>query len=129
MEDWHGQLPGTRKRDLEIRAYYRGQRRTISLADVIYLRADQKYVSVRHLNGILLVDRSLCTFERDFPDLLLRIHRNALVARSRLFGLEKQLDGSSLAILIGCDDRPVVSRRHLRDVRCWLHEMLDPSQA
>lgn len=97
--------------------------------DVIYLRADQKYVSVRHLNGILLVDRSLCAFERDFPDLLLRIHRNALVARSRLCGLDKQADGSTLARLLDCDDTPIVSRRHLGEVRRWLRQTLGPNQA
>jgi DNA-binding LytR/AlgR family response regulator len=113
---------GARERDLEIHACYRGQRWTVAIADVIYLRADQKYVSVRHLGGVLLVDRSLRAFERDFPDLLLRLHRNTLVARSRLLGLEKQSDGSTRALLIGCDDTPVVSRRHLSEVRCWLRE-------
>ncbi|MTW21358.1 LytTR family DNA-binding domain-containing protein [Allochromatium palmeri] len=118
-------LHDARERNLEVRAYYRGQQQTISLTDVIYLRADQKYVSVRHLDGVLLVDRSLRAFELDFPDLLLRIHRNTLVARSRLCGLDKQPDGSTLALLTGCADRPVVSRRHLSDVRCWLRETRD----
>ncbi|NVZ11097.1 LytTR family transcriptional regulator [Allochromatium humboldtianum] len=124
MEDRNRRPPGMCARDLEIRAYYRGRHQRVSLTDVIYLRADQKYVCVHHLNGVLLVDSSLCAFEHEFPDLLLRIHRNALVARSRLVGLEKQPDGSTRALLTDCDDRPVVSRRHLRDVRGWLRERL-----
>ena len=104
------------ERDLEIRAYYCGQQRRVLLLDVIYLRADQKYVSVHHLHGVLLVDRSLRAFEHEFPDLLLRIHRNALVARSRLRGLTKHADSSIRAVLSGCADQPVVSRRHLRTV-------------
>lgn len=128
MADRNERLPGAHERDLEILAYYRGRPQRISLTDVIYLRADQKYVCVHHLNGILLVDRSLCAFEHEFPDLLLRIHRNALVMRSRLVGLEKQSDGSIHAVLTDCDDRPAVSRRHLREVRGWLRERFDPDQ-
>lgn len=117
-----------RMQDLEIRAYYRGRHHRILLTDVIYLRADQKYVGVRHPNGLLLVDHSLRAFERKFPDLLLRIHRNALVARSRLRGLERQPDGSTLALLLNCDDTLVVSRRHLSRVRRLLHERLESGQ-
>jgi len=113
---------GIHERDLEIRAYYRGRHQRISLLDVVYLRADQKYVSVCHPDGLLLIDGSLRTFERDFPDLLLRIHRNTLVARSRLLGLERRPDGSTCALLLDCNDTPVVSRRHLAEVRRWLRE-------
>jgi DNA-binding LytR/AlgR family response regulator len=129
--DRHGYARGAYERDPEIRAYYRGRHQRVSLTDVVYLRADQKYVSVCHLDGVLLVDGSLRTFERDFPDLLLRIHRNALVARARLLGLERQPDGSTCALLIDCNDTPVVSRRHLGEVRRWLRETrspVDPAQ-
>lgn len=128
-QDWSGNDGDPRERDLEIRAYYRGQPQGVSLWDVIYLRADHKYVSVHHLGGILLVERSLRAFERDFPDLLLRIHRNALVARSRLFGFEKRPDGSTLALLMDCDETPVVSRRHLGEVRRWLRETYGPNHS
>ena len=104
------------ERDLEIRAYYRGEQRSVLLHDVIYLRADQKYVSVHHLHGVLLVDRSLRAFEREFPDLLLRIHRNTLVARSCLRGLHKHADGAMRAVLSGCSEHLIVSRRHVRAV-------------
>ncbi|WP_162008623.1 LytTR family DNA-binding domain-containing protein [Thermochromatium tepidum] len=127
-DDRHAYPMGARKPDLEIRAYYRGQQRRISLADVIYLSADQKYVCVHHRDGVLLVDHSLCAFEHDFPELLLRIHRNALVMRARLIGVERQPDGSTRALLSGCDDRPIVSRRHLRAVRDWLRQRANPGQ-
>lgn len=110
----------------EICAYYRGRPQRVLLTDVIYLRADQKYVSVHHPDGMLLVDQSLRTFEQAFPELLVRIHRNALVARSRLRGLERQPDGSTRARLLDCDDTLVVSRRYLREVRRWLRETLEP---
>ncbi len=96
--------------------------RAVPVRDVIYLQADQKYVTVRHLGGELLVDESLRTFEQDFADLFLRIHRNALVARARLLGLEKTSHGTFQARLNGCDERLPVSRRHLADLRRWLRE-------
>ena len=125
----HGYTRGAHERTLEIRAYYRGRHQRISLTDVVYLRADQKYVSVCHLDGVLLVDGSLRTFEREFPDLLLRIHRNALVARARLLRLERQADGSTCALLLDCNDKPVVSRRHLGEVRRWLRETRRSNEA
>ncbi|MBK1718805.1 LytTR family DNA-binding domain-containing protein [Thiocystis violacea] len=62
------------------------------------------------------------SFEREFPDLFLRIHRNALVARARLSGLERQPDGSTQVQVRDCGDRLLVSRRHLSEVRRWLRE-------
>ena len=95
--------------------------RIVAVEDIIYLRADHKYVSVRHPGGTLLVDESLCALELEFPDLFLRLHRNALVARTRLSGLEKQPGGATLARLHDCDDRLPVSRRHISKVRHWLN--------
>jgi two-component system response regulator AlgR len=92
----------------------------VPVEDILYLRAEQKYVTVRHPKGRLLVDESLKSLEEEFPDLFLRIHRNALVARRHLTGLDKDLEGACLACLRGCDERLPVSRRHLPDVRRWL---------
>jgi two-component system response regulator AlgR len=103
-------------------AHYRGGLRTVPIEDVIYLQADQKYVTVRHRGGSILVDESLKALEDELGDLFVRIHRNALVARSYLLGLEKAADGSSLARLRGCDERLAISRRHLTDVRRWLRQ-------
>ena len=113
--------PSLGARRSKISARYRGKLRTVAISDIIYLQADQKYVNVRHLDGELLVDDSLRTFEQEFPDLFLRIHRNALVARSHLAGLIKQADGSILAEIRDCEDRLPVSRRHLSEVRRWIH--------
>ncbi|EGV31142.1 two component transcriptional regulator, LytTR family [Thiorhodococcus drewsii AZ1] len=105
-----------------ITAQYRGRMRSVDLSDIIYLHADQKYVTVRHLGGELLVDESLRSLEQEFPDLFVRIHRNALVARSRFHGLEKDSDGTTSVRLRDCPDRLSVSRRHLAEVRRWLNQ-------
>ncbi|NEX22347.1 response regulator transcription factor [Thiorhodococcus mannitoliphagus] len=110
------------QRRTEVSARYRGGIRSVAIADIIFLQADQKYVNVRHLDGELLADESLRSFEQEFPDLFLRIHRNALVARSRLKGLVKLTDGTIRVELSDCDDRLAVSRRHLAEVRRWLRE-------
>ena len=109
--------PGRRR---QVSATYRGEICAVPLRDVIYLLADQKYVTVRHPGGELLADESLRFFERTFADRFLRIHRNALVARDRLLGLETTDGGVVLAQLRDCDTRLPISRRHLTRIRRWL---------
>lgn len=110
------------RRRTKVSARYRGGIRTVAISDITYLQADQKYVNVHHPGGELLIDESLRAFEQEFPDLFLRIHRNALVARSRLKGLVKLTDGTVRAELLDSEARPAVSRRHLAEVRRWLRE-------
>ncbi|HSO83255.1 LytTR family DNA-binding domain-containing protein [Thiocapsa sp.] len=103
-----------------ISAHYRGGLRTVQIEDVIYLRAEHKYVTVRHLDGELLIDESLRTLEQEFAERFLRIHRNALVARDRVAGLEKRADGGSFIQLRDCAEQLRISRRHLPEVRRWM---------
>ncbi len=96
---------------------YRGGLRRLPLDQVLYLRAESKYVSVFHNQGELLLEESLKSLESRFGDWFLRIHRNALVARHALLGLEKTSGGVMMVSLRGCDDLLEVSRRHLPEVR------------
>lgn len=108
------------RRRRHLSAHYRGGVQTVPIDSILYLLAEQKYVTVRHHEGSMLVDESLKALEQEFPDRFMRIHRNALVASARLVGLEKGADGTSLAVLRGCDERLPVSRRHLPEVRRFL---------
>lgn len=110
--------PGGRRRHLS--AHYRGGVQTVNIDEVLYLLAEQKYVTVRHAGGRMLIDESLKALEQEFPERFVRIHRNALVAIEQLVGLEKAADGASLAVLAGCDERLPVSRRHLPEIRRFL---------
>jgi two-component system response regulator AlgR len=101
----------------KLKASYRGGLTTIPLDQVIYLRADSKYVIARHADGELLLEESLKALQERYGEWLLRIHRNALVVRRNLIGLEKGLDGASRAVLQGCDETLEISRRHLPEVR------------
>lgn len=104
----------------QLTAHYRGGLQTVPVAEVIYLQAEQKYVTVRHPGGQILVDESLRSLEEEFSDLFLRVHRSALVARKRVAGFDRSADGSRLLCMRGCDERLPVSRRHLPEVRRWL---------
>lgn len=112
------QEPGSPRRHLS--AQYRGGVQRVAIEDVIFLQAEQKYVTVYHVGGKMLLDDSLKTLEQEFPERFLRIHRSILVCTRRLIGLEKSSDGAILAILEETDQRPPVSRRHLPKVRGFL---------
>lgn len=117
LEHAQSATPGRRR---TISAHYRGGLQTVPIEDIVYLQADNKYVTVRHTGGEILIDESLKSLEEEFPDIFLRIHRNALVAKSRLYGLEKGNDGGTEVRLRDCAERLPVSRRHLPDIRRWL---------
>lgn len=101
-------------------AQYRGGIQTVDIDDILYLQAEQKYVTVCHAEGKLLIDESLKALEQEFPDRFLRIHRSVLVSREHLASLEKSTDGGIIAVLNGTAERLPVSRRHLPGVRRFL---------
>ncbi len=94
----------------------------ITLDRVLYLLADDKYVSVHHDAGSSLTDTSLRQLAAQFPAEFVRLHRNCLVPRQRLLGLVTSSGGRVLARLAGCDHMPEVSRRNLPQVRRLLRE-------
>ena len=110
---------GTEPPALVIHDRLRTQR--VPLDDVVYLKAELKYVTVRTSTQSLIWDGSLLEVEEKFSQRFLRIHRNALVARHRIRALEKSFDpeeGEGWAVrLEGVDDRLSVSRRQLTAVR------------
>lgn len=91
----------------------RGELVLIPVSEIVYFRADHKYVTVRHLRGEVLIEEPLKDLAGEFADRFLRIHRNTLIAVSFLAGLAKTADGSHVVSLRGVEERPEVSRRHL----------------
>jgi two-component system response regulator AlgR len=106
----------------QLSASYRGGVKTLPLDEVIYLRAEAKYVVARHADGELLLEESLKSLQERFGDWFLRIHRNALVSRRHLAGLERDAAGATLVLLRECDERLEISRRHLPEVRRLLRK-------
>ena len=82
-----------------------------------YFQADQKYVTVRFPNGELIIDETLRELETEFSDLFLRVHRNALVGKYHILGLDKGSDGQIGVRLDGIRETVDVSRRHLPGIR------------
>lgn len=89
----------------------------IPVDDVRYFLADQKYVTVRHGKGEVLIDETLKDLENEFGVRFIRIHRNALLALHFLDGLELVAPGQYQVRIKGIEERLVVSRRHLPELR------------
>ncbi|WP_297920694.1 LytTR family DNA-binding domain-containing protein [Metallibacterium sp.] len=98
----------------------RGMRQRVPLDEIIALLADDKYVTVHHSGGTLLIEDSLRTLEQTHPERWLRLHRSCLVPRERLLGLNTLPDGRIVAQLAGSALQPEISRRNLASVRAWL---------
>ena len=98
----------------------------VPVRDIAFLRAEQKYVTVRTKVREHLIEESLIALEREFtgPDLpypFVRIHRNCLVARAAIRGFERTGGGEEEAhwqvVLDGVPERLPVSRRQWPTVR------------
>ena len=101
---------------------YRGVE-LIPIENIYYFLADQKYVTVRHKNGSVLIDETLKDLESEFSDRFIRIHRNALVSLDYLEGLELIAAGQYQVRLRELDERLSVSRRHLPSLRECMHQL------
>jgi two-component system response regulator AlgR len=106
-----------------LRAILGGKVKLLPVSDVICLHAEDKYTTVVHKNGRLVIDQSLLELENEYADILLRVHRSTLVVIKCIRGLEKKQDGRHFLLLEGCEDRPQVSRRNLPSVRKLIREL------
>ena len=95
---------------------YRGVE-LVPVENIYYFLADQKYVTVRHKNGSVLIDETLKDLELEFGEQFIRIHRNALVSVHYLEGLEVINSGQYQVRCRELDERLSVSRRHLPNLR------------
>jgi two-component system response regulator AlgR len=90
---------------------------------VICLISEDKYTTVIHERGSTVIDDSLTDLEQTYPDLFFRVHRNALVSRRHLRGLERTTEGQTQVLLSGTDRKPEVSRRNISALRKLLSEL------
>ncbi|NOQ70193.1 MAG: response regulator [Gammaproteobacteria bacterium] len=95
----------------------RGSLELIPIEEVIYFKADQKYVTLRTAEQEYLIEESLKMLEEEFAQQFIRIHRNALVAQHLLHGLTKNNEGHACISFNEIDDLLEVSRRHLPSIR------------
>ena len=102
----------------------RGRLQRVPVADILYLKAELKYVTLRTAAHAYVLDDSLADLEQRLAGAMLRVHRNALVARHAIRRLERRAaegadgDGEAWAVQIAPTQEWVaVSRRQLAQVR------------
>ena len=95
----------------------RGSLELVPIEDIIYFKADQKYVTLKTDDHEYLIEESLKALEQEFNHRFLRIHRNALVSENYIAGLTKNDAGHHCILLTDTDDLLEISRRHLPAIR------------
>jgi two-component system, LytTR family, response regulator AlgR len=98
----------------------------VPLNQVLYFKAELKYITVRTAARSYILDGSLNELEQRYGEHFVRVHRNAIVARWAIRALEKHFDveeGDGWAVrLQGLDELLSVSRRQLAAVRVLLSQ-------
>jgi two-component system response regulator AlgR len=99
----------------------RGRILLVAVSDILFLRAELKYVTIRTREREYLIEESLTHLETEFAAQMVRIHRNALVARRAVKGFERSGDEEGEnhweVILDGIAERLPVSRRQWPTVK------------
>ena len=93
----------------------RGRLLLIPVVDILYLKADLKYVLARTRDREYLLDESLTHLEQEFGEQFIRLHRSVLAARDAIVGFERSAaddaEAQWQAMLRDVPDRLPVSRR------------------
>ncbi|MDP1996696.1 MAG: LytTR family DNA-binding domain-containing protein [Gallionella sp.] len=98
----------------------RGKIHLVPVEQVLFLRAELKYVTVRTAESEYLLEESLTALEQEFAARFARIHRNCLVAKEAIEGFEKSgEEGESnwQVKLKGLDELLAISRRQQHIVK------------
>ena len=94
----------------------RGKIYLIPIEEVLYLRAELKYITVRTAQREYLIEEALAALEKEFASRFVRIHRNCLVAKEQIAGFEKVADDEGgethwAVRLKGLEEKLAISRR------------------
>lgn len=71
----------------------RGRVTLVPVRDVLFLKAELKYVTVRTRGREFLIEESLSQLEQELRDAFVRAHRNCLVAKNAIRGVEQIRSG------------------------------------
>ena len=95
----------------------------VPLDEIVYLKAELKYITIRTAVREYLLEESLTRLESEFGNRFVRVHRNCLVARDYIRGFERRVNDDGDAhwevLLNGVPESLPVSRRQqfvVRDV-------------
>ncbi len=106
------------RRNLSI--HERGKIHLVPIEQILFLRAELKYITVSTLEREYLIDESLTALEKEFAARFVRIHRNCLVAKSKIEGFERGSgeEGEGWVVrLAGLPQTLAISRRQQHIVK------------
>lgn len=89
----------------------------ISIKEIIYFKAEDKYVIAYSARGELLINLTLKYLIEKYESKFLRIHRKYLVSLTQVKELTKDVDGQYYLLLKSLDKKLPVSRRKLSKIR------------
>ncbi len=95
----------------------------LPIDSILYFQADNKYVTAHLAAREELLEESLRQLEELLGERVIRIHRNALVSKIALIGMEKDAQGGHYVTLREIGRGPEISRRHIPELRRLLKEM------
>jgi len=101
-------------------AQERGKVSLIAIDDIVYFRAELKYVTAHTAERDYLLEESLARLEQEYAERYVRVHRSCLVARAAIRAFERDAgEGESRwwVVLKGSDERIPVSRRQQHIIR------------
>jgi len=103
-------------------SHERGKIHLIPIEQVLYLRAELKYITVRTAEREYLIEESLSALEKEFSARFVRIHRNCLVAKQAIEGFEKggedSAESAGWMVKLKClDELLSISRRQQHIVK------------
>lgn len=111
-----------------LRVAERGRVILVPVEEILYLRAEQKYITARTAEREYLIEEPLAQLETEFAARFVRIHRNCLVALDAVAGVVREIgmegegghvgeNGHWALCLKGVPERLPVSRRQWPQAR------------
>lgn len=94
--------------------------RRIPINEVLYFKAEQKYVLVKTGKATFLIEESLNSLQERWGHSFIRVHRNALVPRRLILGLRRGANDCWEIELQMVQERLEVSRRNVAEVRHFI---------
>jgi two-component system response regulator AlgR len=111
---------------LHLHSSERGRILLVPLVDILFLRAELKYVTAQTREREYLIEESLTHLEQEFSERFIRVHRNCLVARTAIVGVERDnsADGENhwWVLLRDASEKLPVSRRQWPLIKALLKE-------
>ena len=118
ISDEHLNAAGLKQR-AHLSVSERGKVRLIPISDILFLKAELKYTTIKTSEKEFLTEEPLVGLEQEFSDYFVRIHRNCLIPRDKIKGFERNKSEESgwCALVDGVTEKLPVSRRQWAQIR------------